>query len=75
MKNQSTNNSIATTSNKNRFTESKKNISGKKSTRYVYTEEDLGEGILDAGVPSSYSMGQEHKTNPQNKNSRPNAIH
>jgi hypothetical protein len=34
----------------NRFEESGKNIPAHKNNRYIYTEEDLGEGILDVGV-------------------------
>ena len=52
-------------------TESRKNVTGKKNTRYVYTEEDLGEGILYAGIVSSYTAGKQKNLNPQNNYSRP----
>jgi hypothetical protein len=31
----------------------KNTVLAAKKPRYIYTEEDLGEGILDAGIPSS----------------------
>ncbi len=36
--------------NKNKYTASTKSITGKKNTRYIYTEKDLGEGILEISV-------------------------
>ena len=54
MRKQTTNNFAAMNAGQNQFKEVKKNITVKKNPRYIYTEEDLGEGILDAGVSSSY---------------------
>lgn len=34
-------------------------ISVPKNPRYIYTEEDLGEGILDVGVSSYYTIGKQ----------------
>ena len=36
-----------------------KNLAIKKNPRYIYTEEDLGEGILDVGLSSYYSTDQQ----------------
>lgn len=38
----------------NQFKGSRKNAATKKNPRYIYTEADLGEGVLDAGVTASY---------------------
>ncbi|MEP7164297.1 MAG: hypothetical protein ABI741_06365 [Ferruginibacter sp.] len=38
----------------------------KKNTRYIYTEEDLGEGILYAGIIESYPAAKQENLNPQN---------
>lgn len=60
MKKQINNSYTATSTNKNQFRESNNNSSLKKTTRYIYTEEDLGEGILDAGVTTAYSRVSDH---------------
>ena len=36
-----------------------KNNPDRKNVKYVYTEKDLGEGLLEAGVPASYSVGKQ----------------
>ncbi len=36
------------------FKDGRKNASAKKNPRYIYTEADLGEGILDVGVTANY---------------------
>ena len=41
-------------SNKKSTTMTNSNLPGKKNHIYVYTEADLGEGILDEGVNPSY---------------------
>lgn len=41
----------------NQFKDSKK-TAAKKPVRYIYTEEDLGEGILDVGINSPYTSGK-----------------
>jgi hypothetical protein len=53
----------ATNAIENRFEESEKNIPAKKNTRYIYTEEDLGEGILDVGVNAA--ANRKEKPNSQ----------
>lgn len=53
MRKQITNDFRALNATENGFEVSEKNIHGKKNTRYIYTEEDLGEGILDVGVNSA----------------------
>jgi len=58
MRKQTTNNFAAMNVGQNQFKEGKKNMPVKKNPRYIYTEEDLGEGILDAGVNSSYTKDQ-----------------
>ena len=50
----------------NNLSESRKNIAGKKNIRYIYTEEDLGEGMLYAGITSSYTAAKQKNLNPQN---------
>lgn len=57
MRKQITNNYVAI--NANQFKESRKNLAIKKNPRYIYTEEDLGEGILDVGLSSYYSTDQQ----------------
>ncbi len=44
---------------KNKNTMPFKNLPAKKNTGYVYTEADLGEGLLHAGVSHLYWIGQE----------------
>jgi hypothetical protein len=48
MKNQSTHNFYATIPDVLKF--SKKISTAAKKPKYIYTEEDLGEGILDIGI-------------------------
>jgi hypothetical protein len=57
MRKQTTPNYVAI--NANQFKETRKNLPVKKNPRYIYTEEDLGEGILDAGISSYYSTDQQ----------------
>ena len=59
MRKQTTNDFSAINANQNQFKENRKNLSVKKNPRYIYTEEDLGEGILDAGVNSTYTKDQQ----------------
>jgi len=42
----------------NQFKESKKNAAVKKMPRYIYTEADLGEGILDEGIERTNTQGR-----------------
>lgn len=35
-----------------------KKLTPAKNARYVYTEEDLGEGILDVGITAHYTLSQ-----------------
>jgi hypothetical protein len=39
-----------------------RHLSNTKCQRYIYTEADLGEGILDEGVSQSYSTNQKYNT-------------
>ena len=48
MKNQSTTNFKATMPDELKFNNATLQVS--KKPRYIYTEEDLGEGILDVGI-------------------------
>lgn len=57
MRKQTTTNYVAI--NANQFKETRKTLPVKKNPRYIYTEEDLGEGLLDAGIPSYYSIEQQ----------------
>jgi hypothetical protein len=67
MRKQATPNFAAINANQNQFKEGRKNVAVKKNPRYIYTEEDLGEGILDVGISSSY-----HSTDQQdNLNTTP----
>ena len=50
----------AINANQTQFKEGNKNVAVKKNPRYIYTEEDLGEGILDAGISSYYSTEQQN---------------
>jgi hypothetical protein len=49
MKNQSNNHFKATLPDELKL---KNTVSAAKKPRYIYTEEDLGEGILDVGIPA-----------------------
>ena len=62
---QTSNDFTAINASQNQFKESRKNMSAKKNPRYIYTEEDLGEGLLDAGVISSYINDQQDKLQTQ----------
>lgn len=42
----------------NQFKTGDKKATLKKNPRYIYTEEDLGEGILDVGVSAYYTPSQ-----------------
>ena len=53
MRKQTNNDYSAANGGHNQFKESKKNAPVKKSPRYIYTEADLGEGILDAGIDTA----------------------
>ena len=55
----------AINANQNQFKESRKNMSVKKNPRYIYTEEDLGEGLLDAGIISPFENNQQDKLHTQ----------
>lgn len=59
MRKQTTNNYSAISANQNQLRDSRKNVSAKKNPRYIYTEEDLGEGILDVGISSYYMRDQQ----------------
>jgi hypothetical protein len=37
----------------------RKNPADKKNVKYIYTEKDLGEGLLEAGVPPTYMVGKQ----------------
>lgn len=58
MRKQATGDFTAINANQNQFKESRKNLPVINNPRYIYTEEDLGEGILDVGVISPYSTGR-----------------
>ena len=52
---------LSTKSNNKSSTMTNRNIPGKTKGIYIYTEADLGEGILDEGVdPSYYASGNEN---------------
>ena len=59
MRKQTTNNYSAISANQNQLRDGRKNVSAKKNPRYIYTEEDLGEGILDVGISSYYMRDQQ----------------
>jgi hypothetical protein len=63
MRKYSTNQFSAT--NAGRFKDSKKHIPVKKNPRYIYTEEDLGEGILEAGINMPYISNRKDSQNLQ----------
>ena len=52
-------------SNKDQFSKSSKQ---EKPTRYIYTEEDLGEGILYAGLMSTYQASSAHENSGMKNN-------
>ena len=43
----------------NQFNHATKDTAAKKNVKYIYTENDLGEGLLEAGVPESYTVGKQ----------------
>lgn len=55
--------------NKNTSLASTKKEAGKNHSRYIYTENDLGEGILDLSAATTYTFSQHNRFNQQN-NSR-----
>ena len=59
MRKQTSNDFTGINANQNQFKESRKNLVAKKNPRYIYTEEDLGEGLLEAGMTSSYINDQQ----------------
>jgi hypothetical protein len=63
MKKQTINNYAAPNFNQHQFKGSSKNVPAKKNPRYIYTEEDLGEGILDVGVTVSFAADQQDSPN------------
>ena len=37
----------------------RKHVTAKKNVQFIYTEKDLGEGLLEAGVPAGYAVGKQ----------------
>jgi len=68
MRKQTNNDYSAANGGHNQFKESKKNDTVKKSPRYIYTEADLGEGILDAGLDIPNKSTGQHYQNQQRWN-------
>lgn len=58
MKKQTIKNTLISNNQKSTYTSVRKNETGKKTTRYIYTENDLGEGLLDMGVTPTYTVGK-----------------
>jgi hypothetical protein len=58
MEKQTTNHFSFMNAAKNHLKKIGKKFTPKKNTRYVYTEEDLGEGILDVGITAHYTLNQ-----------------
>ncbi|MBL7701591.1 MAG: hypothetical protein JNM14_05040 [Ferruginibacter sp.] len=58
MKKQTTNQFNFMNAAKNHLKAIGKKLTPKKSSGYVYTEEDLGEGILDVGITAHYTLNQ-----------------
>ena len=48
--------------NKKKCTMPARHLSNNKNKHYIYTEEDLGEGILDEGVSWPYTAGEKDNT-------------
>jgi len=44
----------------NQFKENFKSVTGKKNQGYFYTEDDLGEDLLDAGITYTYKAIKRH---------------
>ena len=63
MRKQTTTDFTSNNANQNQFKESNKNVATKENPRYIYTEEDLGEGILDVGISSYYLTEQQKNLN------------
>lgn len=63
MRKQITTDYTGPSTNQNQFREGNKNVAVKENPRYIYTEEDLGEGILDAGISSYYPTEQQNNLN------------
>ena len=59
MRKQTSNDFTCINANQNQFKVSINNLAAKKHPRYIYTEEDLGEGLLDVGVTASYMTDQQ----------------
>jgi hypothetical protein len=51
--------SIMNNSRGNQLGMIRKSTAAKKHVKYIYTEKDLGEGLLEAGVPASYTVGKQ----------------
>jgi hypothetical protein len=69
MKKQSIQHSNATEINKNKNSASTKNKDRNNKSRYIYTENDLGVGILELSVVTTNLFSQHNRFNQQN-NSR-----
>ena len=65
MKKQTINNIPAAHTHKSQLKHNGKNTSN-TNTRYIYTEADLGEGILDVGLNTSSAVAKQKQFNPQN---------
>ena len=63
MRKQTTTDFASINANQNQFKVSNKNIATKENPRYIYTEEDLGEGILDVGISAYYLTEQQKNLN------------
>lgn len=51
--------SVVSNNQANQLSIIRKNTEGKKNVKYVYTEKDLGEGLLEAGVSPGYIVGKQ----------------
>ena len=68
MRKQTNDHFAAVNTGQSQFKENKKTESVKKNPRYIYTEEDLGEGILDVEINSLYKSGEQGNQNLQHWN-------
>lgn len=50
--------SIMNNSRANQLGMTRKKTATKKTVKFIYTEKDLGEGLLEAGVPDTYTVGK-----------------
>ncbi len=50
--------SIMNNSRANQLGMTRKKTTAKKTVKFIYTEKDLGEGLLEAGVPETYTVGK-----------------